>query len=99
MLIVGSFVPWIYYAFYCRTLPKTIYMTMIIVLGFMALIVALWDRFATPKLRPVRAGVFVMMGLSSKLNYVTLKSIVNISLTLYNTIYYRCCPGYALGYH
>lgn len=27
--------------------------------------VSLWDKFAQPKFRPVRAGVFVAMGLSS----------------------------------
>uniref|UniRef100_A0A7E4W3C0 Adiponectin receptor protein n=1 Tax=Panagrellus redivivus TaxID=6233 RepID=A0A7E4W3C0_PANRE len=65
MLIVGSFIPWIYYGFYCRSLPMVIYMTMITVLGIAALIVSLWDKFAEPAYRPVRAIVFVCMGLSS----------------------------------
>ncbi|KAI6187386.1 hypothetical protein M3Y98_00237700 [Aphelenchoides besseyi] len=64
MLIVGSFLPFIYYGFYCRTLPMLIYVTMITVLGFAALVVSLWDKFAEPKFRPVRAIVFVAMGLS-----------------------------------
>lgn len=66
MLIVGSFVPFIYYGFYCRTLPMVIYTSMIIILGVAALIVSLWDKFAEPKFRPVRATVFVAMGLSSR---------------------------------
>uniref|UniRef100_A0A1I7XKW3 Uncharacterized protein n=1 Tax=Heterorhabditis bacteriophora TaxID=37862 RepID=A0A1I7XKW3_HETBA len=65
LLIVGSFVPWIYYAFYCRPQPMIIYITMISVLGVAAMIVSLWDKFAEPKFRPVRAGVFVAMGLSA----------------------------------
>ncbi|KAI6214349.1 hypothetical protein M3Y94_00257300 [Aphelenchoides besseyi] len=65
MLIVGSFLPFIYYGFYCRTLLMLIYVTMITVLGFAALVVSLWDKFAEPKFRPVRAIVFVAMGLSS----------------------------------
>ncbi|TMS39208.1 hypothetical protein L596_005772 [Steinernema carpocapsae] len=65
LLIVGSFIPWIYYAFYCRHLPMVIYMTMITVLGIAAMIVSLWDKFAEPKFRPLRAIVFVAMGLSA----------------------------------
>jgi adiponectin receptor len=65
MLIVGSFIPWIYYGFYCRTLPMIFYITMITIMGFAALVVSLWDKFAEPAFRPVRAGVFVTMGLSA----------------------------------
>lgn len=39
---------------------------MVCILGLAALIVSLWDKFATPTFRPLRAGVFVAMGLSSK---------------------------------
>ncbi|KAK0399746.1 hypothetical protein QR680_003194 [Steinernema hermaphroditum] len=65
LLIVGSFIPWIYYGFYCRRLPMFIYMAMITILGISAMIVSLWDKFAEPKFRPLRATVFVAMGLSS----------------------------------
>jgi len=33
LLIIGSFIPWLYYSFYCRTLPKLIYISMIVLLG------------------------------------------------------------------
>ncbi|CAD5219882.1 unnamed protein product [Bursaphelenchus okinawaensis] len=65
MLIVGSFVPWIYYSFYCRTVGKVVYIAMIVILGTAALVVSLWDKFAEPTFRPLRAIVFVLMGLSS----------------------------------
>ncbi|VDM41499.1 unnamed protein product, partial [Toxocara canis] len=65
LLIVGSFIPWIYYGFYCRTLPMVIHMSMICILGIAAVTVSLWDKFAAPQFRPVRAFVFVAMGLSS----------------------------------
>ncbi|GMS96093.1 hypothetical protein PENTCL1PPCAC_18268 [Pristionchus entomophagus] len=65
ILIMGSFVPWIHYGFYCRPTLQIIYITMIVTLGTSAMIVSLWDKFAEPKFRPVRAGVFVAMGLSS----------------------------------
>ncbi|KAM3725172.1 Adiponectin receptor protein [Dirofilaria immitis] len=65
LLIVGSFIPWIYYGFYCRVVPMIIYLTMISVLGIAAVIVSLWDKFAQPQYRPFRAIIFIAMGLSS----------------------------------
>lgn len=65
LLIIGSFVPWLYYAFFCRALAMSIYIGMIVVLGVAAVIVSLWDKFAQPKFRPLRAGIFLAMGLSS----------------------------------
>uniref|UniRef100_A0A914HXA2 Uncharacterized protein n=1 Tax=Globodera rostochiensis TaxID=31243 RepID=A0A914HXA2_GLORO len=55
LLIIGSFVPWLYYAFYCRALPMAIYISMIVILGIAALVVSLFDKFAHPKFRPLRA--------------------------------------------
>ncbi|VDO21156.1 unnamed protein product [Brugia timori] len=65
LLIVGSFIPWIYYGFYCRLVPMIVYLTMISVLGIAAVIVSLWDKFAHPHYRPLRAVIFIAMGLSS----------------------------------
>ncbi|MEQ2177896.1 Adiponectin receptor protein 1, partial [Goodea atripinnis] len=64
LLIMGSFVPWLYYSFYCSPQPRLIYLTIVCVLGIAAIIVAQWDRFATPRHRPTRAGVFMGLGLS-----------------------------------
>lgn len=64
LLIVGSFVPWLYYSFYCRQSPQIIYLTLIVVLGIVSIIVSMWDKFGEPKYRPLRAGVFVALGLS-----------------------------------
>ncbi|ESN92092.1 hypothetical protein HELRODRAFT_89896 [Helobdella robusta] len=64
MLTMGSFVPWLYYSFYCAPLPRTIYMVAIFVLGTTCIVVSMWDKFATAKFRPVRAGVFIALGLS-----------------------------------
>uniref|UniRef100_A0A915LKS7 Adiponectin receptor n=1 Tax=Meloidogyne javanica TaxID=6303 RepID=A0A915LKS7_MELJA len=63
--ILCSFVPWIYYAFYCRAFAMSFYIGMIVVLGIAAVVVSLWDKFAQPKFRPLRGGVFLAMGLSS----------------------------------
>lgn len=64
MLIMGSFVPWLYYGFYCQFQPKLIYLSVVICLGVSAIIVSLWDRFSEPRYRPLRAGVFMVFGLS-----------------------------------
>uniref|UniRef100_A0A668VL04 Adiponectin receptor 1a n=1 Tax=Oreochromis aureus TaxID=47969 RepID=A0A668VL04_OREAU len=64
LLIMGSFVPWLYYSFYCSPQPRLIYLTIVCILGIAAIIVAQWDRFSTPRHRPTRAGVFMGLGLS-----------------------------------
>jgi len=62
LLTVGSFVPWIYYGFYCQFAPKVVYLTIISVLGVGAIIVTMLDRFATSEYRPLRALLFVCLG-------------------------------------
>ncbi|KAF6032146.1 ADIPOR2 [Bugula neritina] len=64
VLTVGSFIPWLYYCFYCRLVPKVCYLVLIFVLGALCTLVSLLDRFQTPKFRPVRAGMFIALGLS-----------------------------------
>ncbi|XP_067884514.1 adiponectin receptor protein 1-like isoform X2 [Heterodontus francisci] len=64
LLIMGSFVPWLYYSFYCSPQPRLVYLVIICVLGITAIVVSQWDRFATPQYRAVRAGVFLGLGLS-----------------------------------
>lgn len=80
MLIMGSFVPWLYYGFYCHYQPKIIYLTVVIVLGFFSIVTSLWDKFSTPQLRPVRAGVFMAFGLSGvipAIHYVLMEGWFN----------------------
>jgi len=62
LLIVGSFIPWLYYGFYCQFVPKLVYMLSISLLGVTAIIVTMLDRFSTSAYRPVRAGLFVALG-------------------------------------
>lgn len=64
MLTVGSFVPWLYYSFYCHLYAKIGYLVAIMMLGTACLVVSLWEKFSEPKYRPVRAGMFVALGLS-----------------------------------
>ena len=55
-LTVGSFVPWLYYSFYCDWKPQVIYLSIVIVLGIGAVVVSTFDFFAGPRFRPLRAG-------------------------------------------
>ena len=55
-LTVGSFVPWLYYAFYCDRMPQIIYLSIVIGLGIGAVVVSTFDFFAGPRFRPLRAG-------------------------------------------
>lgn len=71
ILIMGSFVPWLYYGFYCHFYPKIIYMSMVMALGIMAMIVSLGDKFSSPSLRSVRAG---MLSLSFPILLWTIQS-------------------------
>ncbi|XP_033108764.1 adiponectin receptor protein-like isoform X2 [Anneissia japonica] len=75
ILIVGSFVPWLYFGFYCDNLERYIYIGLIVILGAIAAVVALRDKFSTPAYRPIRAGVFITLGLSAlipAIHYVVL---------------------------
>uniref|UniRef100_A0A0N5A1T8 ADIPOR-like receptor IZH1 n=1 Tax=Parastrongyloides trichosuri TaxID=131310 RepID=A0A0N5A1T8_PARTI len=65
LLIIGSFIPWIYFTFMCHKHLVILYITMIVIMGILAIIVSLFDKFAEPKYRSLRAGVFLTMGLSA----------------------------------
>lgn len=88
-MIVGSFVPWLFYSFYCLAVEKWAYMVAIGVLGGAGITVSMWDKFAEPAFRPIRAGVFIGLGLSGVvpcIHYVALEG------------WYRAFYESALGY-
>lgn len=63
-LIVGSYVPAIYYGFSCSPTLSTIYLGQICLLGMGCMVVSWFDHFRTPEWRPYRALMFVGLGLS-----------------------------------
>lgn len=80
LLIMGSFVPWVYYGFYCHYQPKVIYLTVVSILGLASIITSLWDKFSQPNLRPVRAGVFMAFGLSGvvpAVHYIIMEGLLS----------------------
>jgi adiponectin receptor len=64
LLIMGSFIPWVYYTFYCSDQPRVVYMITISLLGTGTIIFSQWDRFAVPEYRVVRAAMFSGLGAS-----------------------------------
>ncbi len=60
-LIMGSFVPWLYYSFYCSPQPCFIYLIVVCILGIAAITVSQCDFFAKPQYRGVRAGKTVSL--------------------------------------
>ncbi|KAK2767833.1 hypothetical protein FQN54_003994 [Arachnomyces sp. PD_36] len=64
-LITGSFIPSIYYGFYCAPQLQTLYWTMISVIGLGCSAVSVIPWFRKPEWRPFRAGMFVSMGMSA----------------------------------
>ena len=60
IFIMGSFIPPLYYGFYCSRVLKIVYICMICSLGITCIVVSLWDKFNAPEYRLLRAGkVFI----------------------------------------
>lgn len=77
-MIMGSFTPCIYYGFYCLFYHKIAYLSCEIALGVSSIIVALWDKFATPAFRAIRAAVFLALGCSGIIPVVHMLFIYGI---------------------
>ncbi|KUI68671.1 hypothetical protein VM1G_04295 [Cytospora mali] len=63
-LILGSYVPAMYYGFYCFPKLTELYLSTICILGLGCLIVSWFEHFRTPEWRPYRALMFVCLGVS-----------------------------------
>ncbi|XP_002960615.2 heptahelical transmembrane protein 4 [Selaginella moellendorffii] len=63
-LISTSFYPPVYYSFMCSPLWRNLYLAVITLLGVLAILVSLLPVFQTAAYRPVRAALFVAMGVS-----------------------------------
>ncbi|RYP81799.1 hypothetical protein DL769_001839 [Monosporascus sp. CRB-8-3] len=63
-LIVGSYVPALYYGLFCMPKSLTVYMYGIFILGFGCGVVSWVDRLRTPAWRVYRTSMFVGLGLS-----------------------------------
>jgi adiponectin receptor len=66
LLIILSFVPWVYYGFYYSVIPRIIYLSLTALLGIACIVVSIFDRFSDPQYRKLRAILFICDGLSGK---------------------------------
>jgi len=79
LLTVTSFCPWLYYSYYCHTLLRDLYMCMAAFCGTFSLFITLTAEFEKPHYRPLRAGLFIVLGLTGvipALHYFILGGIV-----------------------
>jgi adiponectin receptor len=67
LLIVGSIIPWLYYAFYCQFYPRWIYIGNVSVFGFLILCLISWEKFNNFEFRVFRAIIFVTFTLVSSM--------------------------------
>ncbi|KAF6239124.1 hypothetical protein HO173_002996 [Letharia columbiana] len=65
ILISGSFVPSVYYGFYCEPMLQRFYWGMISTIGIACAVVSLNPKFRSPLWRSFRAGMFLGFGLSA----------------------------------
>ncbi|TPX59883.1 hypothetical protein PhCBS80983_g02144 [Powellomyces hirtus] len=63
-LIMGSFVPSIYYGFFCNPSLQAVYLTIIVIFGITTICITVSPKFFAPKYRLLRTGLFVSMGLT-----------------------------------
>ncbi|ONK70492.1 uncharacterized protein A4U43_C05F34270 [Asparagus officinalis] len=64
IMIVTSFVPPIYYAFLCNPLAQLTYLSIISTLGILVIFTMLAPALSSPRFRPFRAALFLIMGFS-----------------------------------
>ncbi|OJD37371.1 hemolysin-iii channel protein izh2 [Diplodia corticola] len=63
-LIAGSWVPGVYYGFYCQRADAKFYLTLILVLAAASAIVCLVPACRKPAWRPFRTGMFLALGVA-----------------------------------
>lgn len=64
-LIIGSFIPALYYGFYCSLVLKIVYICAITLLGGVTVAISLHKRFASPQYRYFRTFLFAGLGISA----------------------------------
>lgn len=82
ILIVGSFLPCIYYGFYCEPHLKVIYLTIISLAGCGAAYIVLSPTYSRPSHRGARTSVFLALGLCA---------VVPVTHALYSHGYRKIC--------
>ncbi|XP_055486732.1 properdin-like [Leucoraja erinacea] len=62
--LMGSFVPWLYYSFYCSPQPRLVYLVIVCVLGITAILVSQWNPSSpSPDVGPDPSVTRALVGL------------------------------------
>lgn len=67
ILITGSIVSWVYYAFYHDDTTRIIYLTTVTIIGFFVAVVSLLKKFGTSEFRSIRTTIYIIYGVSAAL--------------------------------
>ena len=59
IMAISSFLPWLYYAFYCQVVTRIAYSVLITITASSCIVVSLFDKFCQPDFRAVRAGTLI----------------------------------------
>ncbi|KDP38730.1 hypothetical protein JCGZ_04083 [Jatropha curcas] len=102
LMIVCSFFAPIYYVFYCNPFPKFFYITSITVIGVIAIITLLAPTLSSPRYRPFRATLFLIMGMlgvipaghAFSIYWGNPQIIISLSLELLMAILYAIGVGF-----
>lgn len=81
-MIVGSFLPMLHYGFYCHPHLQATYSILILSLGSLAMYTVLAPKFSTPAYRPIRASVFLALGLSAIFPVAHVLAMYGVSCSL-----------------
>ncbi|KAL7673414.1 hypothetical protein ACOME3_008273 [Neoechinorhynchus agilis] len=65
VLVIGSFIPWLHYAFYCNVAAKIFYLVLLSAFGIICIFISVLDKFGEPECRNLRAAMFVAFGSSA----------------------------------
>eukprot|EP00899_Mesostigma_viride_P029385 jgi/Mesvir1/9631/Mv12128-RA.1 len=99
VMIATSCVPSIYYSFMCHPGWSAFYICAIFVLGAAATAVAVLEYFQKPSYRPLRAAVFVSLGLSASVPCLHKLALMSHVPAVFNTTIQEVAMGgmYILG--
>lgn len=67
ILITGSIVAWVYYAFYHDSTIRSIYLSIVTIVGFSVAVVSLLKKFGSSEFRSIRTTIYIIYGVSAAL--------------------------------
>lgn len=85
LLIMTSFFAWVFYAFYCHRVTRTVYILVMLVIGLTTICLSLWKKFSLPRYRALRGMVFLVVALYGIIPLAHAIAIYGSSSTKFST--------------